>query len=319
MIKKLKAEIGKIEKLKKRKKFKCLHPNCNNFSIGSHSQQRGGQLSVISRNSEVYAMDFNMYKVLTQGLSAFSLKKTRIKNASIYPGFCEIHDGKVFAPIEKQELIKDNSFQAATFFLRTVTYEITRKKLAHFGTEKILESCSSLLPDAVRNSYEQHILGREKFINHDLPYYYKAAFDAYNSPDSGVLQTKWIVLPKNVKASSCTAFSPISDFKMRMKNQETAVPQFMSSFNLVPTAECTHVIVSWLSEHSEHNEWINHAMENEIEKFINYVAICESEDICFGPELWDAVDIFTRERVYEAMAHEVHRGPLAEIPRVIKI
>lgn len=296
-----------------------MHPNCNNFSIGSHSQQRGGQLTTISCNSEVYTLDINMYEVLTRGLSAFALKKTRIRNASIYPGFCQIHDGQVFASIEKKDLIKDDPLQSATFFLRTMTYEITRKQLAHFATQKILENCTSLISDVIRKNYELQILGREKFITHDLPFYKKVAFEAYNSPNSGIIQTKWVILPKNVNASNCTVFSPITDFKIRVHEQAVSVPQMMTSFNLVPTSDCTHVIVSWLSEHSEHNEWIAHAMDNDIEKFINYVAICESEDICFGPELWDNVDVFTREKVYEAMTHEINRGPLSEIPRIIKI
>lgn len=130
----LKKEIGKIEKLKKRKTFKCNFPNCSSQSIGSHSQQRGGQLKIISTNDEVYAMNFNMYEVLTKGQSAFSLKKTRIKNASIYPGFCQTHDGQVFSSIEKKPLLQNDCFQASTLFLRAITYEITRKKLAYFKT-----------------------------------------------------------------------------------------------------------------------------------------------------------------------------------------
>ena len=54
-----------------------MQPNCNNLSIGSHSQQRGGQLTAISCNSEVYTLDINMYEVLTRGLSAFELKKNK--------------------------------------------------------------------------------------------------------------------------------------------------------------------------------------------------------------------------------------------------
>ncbi len=74
-----------------------------------------------------------------------------------------------------------------------------------------------------------------------------------------------------------------------------------------------------MAEHSDDNEWIEHIMDKELEKFVNYVAICESEDICLGPELWESVDIFTRERVHEAMYHELHRGPLGQVPRIIKI
>lgn len=319
MVHKLKKEIGKIEKLKKNKKFTCLFPNCSSVSIGSHSQQRGGQLKVISFNDEVYTMNFNMYEVLTKGESAFSLVKTAIKNASIYPGFCQIHDGQVFAPVEKQSLQLNDALQAATLFLRTITYEVTRKKLVHFKTQKILENCAKLLPPAILENYKLQNLGREKFINNDLPFYLGKAYSAYNSPESGVLRTKWVIINKVVKASSCTVFSPMRDPKERYYHQAIACPQVMSTFNLIPTASETHVVVSWLAEHDGDNGWIDNIMETELEKFINYVAICESEDICLGPELWESVDIFTRERVHEAIHHELHRGPLNEIPRIIRI
>ena len=289
------------------------------MSIGSHSQQRGGQLKVISFNDEVYTMNFNMYEVLTKGESAFSLVKTAIKNASIYPGFCQIHDGQVFAPVEKQSLQLNDALQAATLFLRTITYEVTRKKLVHFKTQKILENCAKLLPPAILENYKLQNLGREKFINNDLPFYLGKAYSAYNSPESGVLRTKWVIINKVVKASSCTVFSPMRDPKERYYHQAIACPQVMSTFNLIPTASETHVVVSWLAEHDGDNGWIDNIMETELEKFINYVAICESEDICLGPELWESVDIFTRERVHEAIHHELHRGPLNEIPRIIRI
>ncbi|MEZ9426621.1 hypothetical protein AB4186_25175 [Vibrio lentus] len=316
---KLRKEIGKIEKLKRRKKFQCLFPQCSDVSIGSHSQQRGGQLKIISENDEVFSMNFSMYDVLTKGNSAFSLVKTRIKNASIYPGFCQTHDGQVFSPIEKQQLKKGDELQAATFFLRTVTYEVTRKRLVHFGTQKILENCAKILPETALDNFKLQNLGREKFIKHDLPFYLNNAYKAYNSPESGILKTKWVVIPKKINASSCTVFSPMRDFQERIYHQAIASPQILSSFNLVPMQDETHVIVSWLTQHTDKNDWIESVMDTQLEQFINYVAICESEDICIGPELWESVDIFTRERVYEAMHHEIYRGALDEIPCIIRI
>lgn len=316
---KLKKEIGSIEKLEKNKKFECLYPHCSAMSIGSHSQQHKGQLKIISTNDEVYAMNFNMYEVLTKGSSAFSLVKTPIKNASTYPGFCQNHDGQVFSSIEKRPLHLNDASQAATLFLRAITYEITRKKLAHFKTKHILEKCAKLLPTEIVENYKTQNLGREKFIKNDLPFYLKKAYSACSSPESGMLKTKWIVINKVIKASSCTVFSPMIDSEKRYYHQAISSPQVMSTFNLIPTVNETHVVVSWLTEHDKDNLWIDDAMENKLEELINYVAICESEDICLGPDLWESVDIFTREMVHEAMHHELYRGPLNEIPIIIKI
>ena len=315
----LKKEIGKIEKLKKKKTFQCLHPDCTSLSIGSHSQQHGGQLKIISQNDEVYCANFNMYDALTKGNSASSLIKTKIKNASIYPGFCQTHDGQMFSSIEKKPLMQGDNLQASTFFLRTLTYEITRKKLIYFATQNIIEKCNKLMSSEFIRHLKMINLGREKFITHDLPFYLENAYKAYEHPNENILQTKWIVIPKTIKASSCTVFSPMRDFQKRIEHQAITSPQIMSSFNLVPAENETHVIVSWLTNHSRENQWIESAMETELECFINYIAICESEDVCIGPELWDSVDVFSRERVSQAMQHEIYRGALSEIPRVIKI
>jgi hypothetical protein len=315
----LKREIGKIEKLKNNRKFQCLYPDCSSLSIGSHSQQRGGQLKIISENDEVYCVNFNMYDALTKGDAGSSLVNTKIKNASIYPGFCQNHDGPVFSPVEKSPLVQGNNLQASTLFLRTLTYEITRKKLIYFATQNIIEKCNKLMPEEIISNLKMMNLGREKFIKHDLPFYLENSYKAYNNPDKNILKTKWVVIPKTIKASSCTVFSPMRDFQKRIEHQAIASPQILSSFNLIPVENETHVVVSWLEGHSSENEWIESAMDKELEGFINYIAICESEDICIGPELWDSVDVFSRERVYEAMQHEIYRGALSEIPRVIKI
>lgn len=316
---KIKKEIGKIEKLGKRITFECLYPKCSKKSIASHSQQRGGQLKEISKNDEVYTMNFNMFEALTQSASAFSLVKTRIRNASTYPGFCQNHDGPVFAAIENKPLVHNDNLQAATLFLRAITYELTRKKVAHFKTEKVIANCSKLLHKDVIREFEIQNLGREKFMKNDSKFYLSKAYDACRVPTAGIIRTKWKVIDKVINASSCTVFSPMRNIKERFIHQATASPQVMTTFNLIPTKDVTHVVVSWLSEHMDDNDWIDTEMDNNLEKFVNYVAICESEDICIGPDLWESIDVFTQDRVQKNMLHEVYRGSIDEIPRVIKI
>ncbi len=315
----LRKEIGKIEKSKKNKKFQCLYPNCSSMSIGSHSQQRGGQLKIISKNDEVYCANFNLYEAFIKGEKAFSLLKTNIKNASVYPGYCQYHDGVVFSSIEKTPLSQNCKVQAATLFLRAVTYEVTRKKLIDFVTQQTIKNCSNLLSPEITHQYKLQKLGREKFIKHDLPFYLDIGHKAQRDPALDFIKTKWVVIPKVIKASSCTTFSPIRDFQERTYHQACFSPQFITTFNLIPAQNETHVVVSWLDEHSVANKWIEDAMDSNLEQFVNYIALCESEDVCLGPDLWEQVNIFDRECVYEAMQHEVYRGALAEIPRVIKI
>lgn len=315
----LKEKIGKIEKSKREKKFNCLCNNCTSMSIGSHSQQRGGQLKIISKNDFVYALNFNLYDVIRNSSDAMCFIKTPIKNASIYPGFCQNHDGQVFKVIEKRDLEQNNKEQAAAFFLRTITYEITRKKLAVFMNNELLNKCYELLPDALIKNVNLKKLGQMKFIDNDAKHYLKTAFEYYKKPHSKLVETKWVVIPKTLKASCCTVFSPLTDPTKKIGDALGASYQAITTFNLVPTIDKTHVVVSWLSEHEHQNKWIRELMDTDIEQFINYIAICESEDTCLGPDLWQSIDVFTREKIHNLVQHEIYRGPITEIPRIIKI
>lgn len=314
----LRQKIGEIEKQRKNKTFQCLYPGCQANSIGSHSQQRGGQLSVICENDYVYALNASFYDVVNKRELACRLIETKIRNASIYPGFCQKHDSAVFHSIEKMPLDKGNNLQAAILFFRTITYEITRKKLAKFTEEKILSECQELVSLDVWMMTALSLVGRNKFIEIDMPFLLENSYKAYQEPESGIIETHWVFIPKIIKASTCTVFSPIRNFKERIDNQTNGV-QALSTFNLIPTKVGTHVVVSWFKIHDAYNNWIKDALVSDIEHFINYITICESEDICIGPELWRDVDIFTRDQVFHAMKHEVYRGPLHGVPRVIRI
>jgi hypothetical protein len=231
---KLRHKIGEIEKTIRKRHFKCLHPDCNLNAINSHSQHRGGQLSLISENDIVWAMNPSFYAVISNDSKALQLIETKIKNASIYPGFCPQHDNKIFSPIEKLKLVKDDTIQASTFFLRTITYEITRKKLSKCINDEIIEKCKEYLGDELILFLFKISLGRKKFIDIDLPYISNAAFYYYKNPDSGRVQTKWVFIPKIIKVSICTTFSPIQNMLDRNLDRINGNPQALSTFNIVP-------------------------------------------------------------------------------------
>ena len=60
---KIQKSIGKIQKKLNKEKFICITPNCNEYAISSHSQQKEGQLRSISENGLVYAIDRNIYDI----------------------------------------------------------------------------------------------------------------------------------------------------------------------------------------------------------------------------------------------------------------
>ncbi len=93
-----------------------------------------GPLSSIADNGKVFSVvdkirDFNTL----EGDRKFELLLKGIKKeASIFPGFCGVHDDMFFKPIEKQR-VDFNEFHAFLFSYRALGYELQRR-------EKLIES-----------------------------------------------------------------------------------------------------------------------------------------------------------------------------------
>lgn len=316
---KIRKTIGVIDKKRKNARFTCLHPNCGKLSIGSHSQQRGGQLYEICENKMVYALNTNIYEVIKKDIEIPSLTKTAIKNASVFPGFCNRHDTELFESIEKEILIQNSTIQVASFFLRTVCYEITRKKLAALAAQEMLKGCGDVLPQEVKKMFELQLKGRDYFFKRDMPYYLETAFDNFNKPESNRVGFVWKVINKKLLVSSCNVFSPIRNYDERMVDRLSQQPQVLFTFNLVPERERTHVIVAWLNEHEDYSDWIKNDIRSDLEKFINYIVVCQTEDLCVGPELWEGLTPILRDQIYYAMLPDIHREKITEIPCLVKL
>lgn len=313
---KVRKSVGELDKKIRNLKFLCLHPRCDHRSIGSHSQHRAGQLNEIQREGFVYSFNRSAYSAVLGNYEEFTL--TSIKNASVFPGYCSAHDSQLFAPIENESLVRNDNKQASLFFLRAVSYELTQKRLVKEWEEGLLSKCSDELYPQHREFMRIAVEGRNKFINVELPYYLDAAFDVLDN-NGDRLVTEWIVLDGVLPASSCTVFSPILDFEERTYDRAYGNPQAIFSFNLVPLNGETHVIVSWLKEHDQYSSWLRSEIHDDPELFINRMAICESEDICLNPDYWENIAPEMKMEIYHAMSHDVFRGNLEEIPRLIRI
>lgn len=105
---------------------------------------------------------------------------------------------------------------------------------------------------------------------------------------------------------------------MREHRGET---QPLISFSLVPQRDATHIILCWHLEHGELMRPLVSEFEsgNDLERLINECAIGESEDICLAPDVWEAATEGLRNKAFNAMRHDLFRGDLEEIPRLIKI
>lgn len=320
---KIQKSIGKIQKKLNKEKFKCIIPNCNEYAISSHSQQKEGQLRSISENGLVYAIDRNIYDIIKNyGYKpALRLKKIGIAEVSTFPGFCAKHDRELFKNIELKPLELNNPEQSLLLYLRSYSYEYLQKLRMRIFLGEFLKECHSILGKEKSLDIEAIKLGMDHFVDDEAPIIFNKIFTALYSKDFSIVDFWWKVINKNIKISSSCCFSPLFDKFHTHRIDHWNEPQPVVSFNLIPMNERTYVILVWLKEFSDLMSWIKkyNSSNSELETLINHCAFAESEDTCINITLWDKTDNKIKLEVLNAMRHYLFRGPLEFSPKLIEL
>jgi hypothetical protein len=122
---------------------KCYLNNCAKNSISSHSFQKNGILSLLSDiNNEVYSTYLPFVTFYEDPKDSY-LFKTHINNTSIFKGFCNEHDTRLFNPIEEgitrniEEYIFLNAFRGLAY---THIYEKEIRESNKQFSNKVIEN-----------------------------------------------------------------------------------------------------------------------------------------------------------------------------------
>ena len=130
-LKKLVLNISsKAEDYSQQLAFPCLHPQCSAKTVGCHSQQCNGALSVIAKNGNVIIPSKDSKGSIRRMLEGKSYNRRfypeNINEATKFNGFCSKHDNLLFAPVEKRELVVDDEDQIFAFQCRAISVEVCR-------------------------------------------------------------------------------------------------------------------------------------------------------------------------------------------------
>ena len=316
--------FGKLEKRLNRQKHKCLVPGCSRNAIGSHSQQKEGQLRAIARNGQVYTLERNSYRLhkgQDQRESPLLLSLSGLKKASVFPGFCSQHDAALFSPIEKHALCQNSPDQAYCLFLRAISYEFTQKRRWVSWMKMLIEEASDQKLPFDYEYTEAALAGIEYFIDIDAPYYFSELFREDDAPVTEWLDWSWHLIPKCLGASCTCCFSPLQGQHESYMEEHFGEPQPLVTFSLIPQKNETHVVICWHSQHQESTKSLKERLNsgNELEMFINECAIAESEDTCINPNIWESATEQEQNEALHAMRHQHFRGELENIPKLIRI
>lgn len=81
----------------------CMYPQCTENPIYSHVFQKEGVLQEISTDRKVIAFEYRDLFALERGECPVCYKESGINETFGFYGFCNLHDTKVFAPIEPKD------------------------------------------------------------------------------------------------------------------------------------------------------------------------------------------------------------------------
>lgn len=164
-----------------RKKIECFHPDagksCSGPIIKSHTVQKSGPLRAIARDGHVYGIKESGDNIVSN-LGSLEPKLVGIAKASVFPGFCKIHDNDLFAPIEGVD-IPFNESNAHLFAYRAISNELFYK-MQSVATNKIVKEM-----DAGRPLYSQRLIQQ---MASDFEYYNEPAVEELKVAKSSLVE-----------------------------------------------------------------------------------------------------------------------------------
>lgn len=303
----IRAAIGAIGKELRNLPFCCLYPRCRRQAVGSHSQQRGGALSVISENGKVYCLDGNAYRTLKDFPArdtVLQLRLTGIGEASTFPGYCSDHDRTTFSAIENDLLEPRRLDQAALLFLRSVSYEYISKLQALYYYRELLAHVGRLLPSEATEILCGLAAGVDKYRRVEGRYYLSRTFSMIRESDYTQLSVVWKTVQHTLPISLSTCMCPwIDSFYERVALGSV---QPLVSATIIPGPSETHLVFSWRTEHNADAMWIQEMAQDRegLQRLLNLV-VAESSDFCIRPSFWESLGHDRKERILENMRHSL--------------
>lgn len=288
----------------------CIHRDeeCNGLTSKAHSIQHRKILDEISVDGEVVCIDFGK-----MGLSK-DFKLVGTNKASIFTGFCNYHDGKIFSPIENYKYELNNKEQNFLFAYRAFAlgyyerYSAYEFRKAYYNSRQYYENFNRDMEYKTIRGYEIHFGLIEKIrtsMNTNLD---NKRFDR--------IYTEVLVWPQNFGLAATSMFFIEKDNEGRVVNSSSP---FMCPFffTIFPQDDVTFVLMSCLSKDKGKYEFIKRQIVEadmlEQKILISNIIAMNIENFFISPERWNTLPKSTKDLFYK-----IHYQSLAgrEKPRL---
>lgn len=288
----------------------CLHPNagaeCNKI-IRSHTVQRSGGLTKLARRGHVYALDPGDAEMSKTGM--LSPRLVGVGVASTYAGFCNFHDTKTFAPVEKHPL-EATPHHAFLLGYRALCRELfmKRNRVEHLRTVRDFDRGGS----TEKQLWWQNFLsiierGERSSLNHLERYklQYDQCLDSDDYSNVSYYMVRFGAKPEFM-CSGC--IFPDYDFKGRRLQTLTNLDEVphLVTFSVIATEVGGAAVFGWVGE-SQAGSTLVHSLhslpEDEACHAISRFAFEYVENIFMSPDWWEGLsDVERRKLLRRAMS-----------------
>lgn len=301
--KKLLAQLEKKFKLKNYQ-HTCFAFGCSKKAIESHSQTESLVARLCDNNKKVYGLARSFFD-----FCKYPIKLTPISQSSVFKGFCNDHDTKLFSTIDQQKNQIDDK-DAFLYFFRALCYEQFRKELAfqkyefqlnqiskEFSTKDILDLAHYI------GDIKYKIQGIQLFLNKDIKRLRMILEKIQATKEFN--QIKYFFMMTNkLPVSISTLFNPLFDEYQAIYDYPI---QPLMSLNIVPLQTKSIVCIAWIDKYSSYmKNFFDELTELGVERILNILSFLESEDVIIQPSFFDSLNEVQKNNLINciAMPHE---------------
>lgn len=228
----------------------CAHPDAASGVCGSiawaHTIQRARGLQAIAEEQHVIAFNSGYNRLPATG-GRFEPARLGINRASTFPGFCAVHDGELFRPVEGGGVLL-NRETAFLLGLRAMALERFNKlsMLRSIDLLRDMDKGRSFREQVAMQQYVQADLYAHQLAVADLDAA-KAAFDAaFRARAFDGFHAYFIAFDEVLPVVACGAFYPEYDFAARRLQALDAVgPLEMVTYNLTVLDGRSVAVLGW--------------------------------------------------------------------------
>lgn len=303
----LNRAIQLADKYVRKKDYQCLFPGCGKKAIRSHAIPRASLIEALAKKGKLYTLNQSFTSIYrqTSPYDPMEIVEVGVNRASVFKGFCQEHDTKLFAPVETTDEQKKKGLMAS-LHLRALALEISRKRRNVDYFKKIIEFD---LHTDFKTIFKQQIETYEVALSLVEHYLGNLFFPEYHE-NPGNIDYFGIPFSKNLGVSCCGVFNLNNDPN----------PYSVIGYNIISYKDLSVIVLTtFANEHVTLDSFVGgYSGSNGIERMVNDVAFLKGEEPLISARLWESLSDSEKHEIGLCLVHPAYRIAVPR-PSIVKV